>query len=72
MKIVKVTKHFKRVYSDKAYGSIAAGTDITVEQEISTSEELQKLNNKLAKSVRVLTTQDLNEYMELKDQGMVL
>lgn len=72
MKIVKVTKHFRRVYSDNNYGSIAAGTEITVEQEINTSEELQELNKSLQKAARVLTTQDLKQYMDLKKEGKVL
>lgn len=68
MNIVRVTKHFRRVVSDGDYGSIASGTEITVEEQVSTSEELQELNKKLAKAARVLTHKDLEEYIALKKE----
>lgn len=79
MKIVSMTKSCGRKITDGNYGSIESSTIITVEEEIDfsglsakeASEKLQELSTKVSKQARVLTNQDLNEYLALKADGKV-
>ena len=68
MKIVRISKQFRRVVSDNNYGSVASSTDLTVETDLSTEEELLKINTELSKQVRQLTMQDLKEFFDLKQK----
>jgi hypothetical protein len=71
MKVVEITKNFKRLVSDSNFGSIQASTEIRVTIEANSQEELIEANDKVAGMVRALTMRDLKEYSDLKKKGEV-
>lgn len=71
-RLIKITKEFRRTYSDKNYGSISVGTGYTTEQEVKDKAELKEVSRKMAAQVRTETMKDLDEYLSLKEDKEVL
>ncbi len=69
---VKITKEFRRTYSDKNYGSISVGTGYTIELPIPSQRELEEVGQRLAERVRKETMKDLDEYLTMKEKKEVL
>lgn len=72
MTIVQVVKSFRRTVSDKDYGSAHAAMELTADVKITSFEDLLAVNEKLAKSARILVTRDLKAFFQLKKDNKVI
>ena len=66
IKIVEISKEFKRVINDGNYGSFSAGTVISATVEVASPEDLIAANEYLATECRNMTTRDLKTNFDLK------
>ncbi len=72
MKVIKITKAFRRTLTDNQYGSYHFSTEITVEGDIIGQKELEKASDRVSQQVLDLTQKDLDEYLQVKKNKEVL
>lgn len=71
MKIVEISKSYRRVISDNNYGSVSVGSEVKATVEVANQEELLEASKKLARIARVTAQQDYEAYLADKQSGKV-